>query len=100
MMADLAAEDVAVLAPSLARSISASVRPAPKAPTCRKLRREMPSQNFCRFPHSVSIGRTPQKGVKALPVRGGERGESVDATPADAGKQLNSWQGGRFVGKC
>src|SRR6185369_1941637 len=42
------------------RSMSASVRPAPNAPTWRKLRRVMPSQNFCAVLQKVNIGGTPQ----------------------------------------
>src|SRR5262245_52670111 len=46
-----------------ARSRSASVRPAPKAPIFRKLRRLMPSQNFCLPPQMVSMD-SPLAGTK------------------------------------
>src|SRR5258708_39803833 len=71
MMADLLEAPLAVAA--RARSMPASDRPAPKAPICRKLRREMPSQKRWRLPQSVNIGRAPQSGTKVAPrtVRGG-----------------------------
>src|SRR5437588_8584943 len=37
------------------RSMSASVRPAPKAPMRRKFRRERPSQNCWRAPRMVNM---------------------------------------------
>src|SRR3954451_18516599 len=40
---------------ALSRSMSASVRPAPKAPICMKLRRETPSQNCWREPRNRSM---------------------------------------------
>src|SRR5437879_7345830 len=63
MMADLfeppRAAAAAGLAPARARSRSASVRQAPKAPICRKLRRLMPSQKRCRAPQKVSMVVSP-----------------------------------------
>src|SRR5215831_2003710 len=47
--------DVLPFARARRRSISARVKPAPKAPILRKLRREMPSQKRCRDPQIVSI---------------------------------------------
>jgi hypothetical protein len=54
MMADLRDE---VVVPAIARSrnMSASVRPAPRAPILRKLRRLMPSQKRCLAPKIVNI---------------------------------------------
>src|SRR5438132_7381356 len=44
-----------LLAWALARSMSASVRPAPKAPIFRKLRRDTPSQNCWAEPRRFNI---------------------------------------------
>src|SRR5438270_399606 len=41
------------------RSMSARVRPAPNAPTLRKLRRLTPSQNPCRSPQMVNMAYPP-----------------------------------------
>src|SRR6266852_4793946 len=43
-----------------ALSIPARVKPAPNAPTRRKLRRDMPSQNSCLVPQKVNISQAPQ----------------------------------------
>src|SRR5439155_17728814 len=66
MMADLLVVPrfgvAAVLLPSAReRSMSASVRPAPKAPIFRKLRRLRPSQKRCLLPRIVSMVGTPLK---------------------------------------
>src|SRR5437764_4191327 len=75
------------LVASRARSMPASVRPAPKAPIWRKLRREMPSQKRCVLPHRVNIGRTPQQVVSRSPGRPERnRGETFDTSHAEAGK--------------
>src|SRR5216683_2998710 len=70
MIADLA--EVPGPASALARSISASVRPAPNAPILRKSRRFTPSQNRCRFPQSVNIGDTPLSKTETPPQLPGE----------------------------
>src|SRR5207253_10057736 len=60
MMADLGVEVGAaagvLVAIALERSMSARVRPAPKAPILRKLRRLMPSQNLGALPSRLIIG--------------------------------------------
>src|SRR5438128_9703268 len=63
MMADLlVVARAAGLAKARPRSMSASVRPAPNAPICRKLRRVRPSQNFCLAPQIVNIDNPPYSG--------------------------------------
>src|SRR5262245_17174621 len=64
MMADLVDVVWAVwcdAAPARRRSMSASVRPAPKAPICRKLRRDKPSQKRCLAPQNVSMAGPPKQ---------------------------------------
>src|SRR5215468_2824543 len=55
--------DVLPFAEARKRSISESVKPAPKAPILRKLRREMPSQKRCRGPQIVSMVVSPSPEV-------------------------------------
>src|ERR1022692_1138590 len=68
MMADFGRDGAAWFgsAPAFAckRSISARVKPAPKAPILRKVRRLTPSQNPCLDPRNVNIQITPLKNVK------------------------------------
>src|SRR5262249_34862105 len=63
---DRAAAAGVELALALARSMSASVRPAPKAPILRKLRRLMPSQKRCLAPQMVSIESPLKKVFRTL----------------------------------
>src|SRR5437588_557185 len=62
------------------RSISARVRPAPKAPIFRKLRRVTPSQKPCLAPQIVSMRIPPYYMGDAL-------GEQIDGSPDRAGKR-------------
>src|SRR4051794_29052226 len=59
MMADLALLPALVPAVARRRSMSASVKPAPKAPTCRNPRRLMPSQKRWPLPQNVNIRLAP-----------------------------------------
>src|SRR5262245_56901576 len=71
---------VGVIAAARARSMSASVRPAPNAPIFRKLRRVTPSQKPCLAPQMVNMA-IPPKTQTAEPLdfqvpvrsRGGNR---------------------------
>src|SRR5262245_30536326 len=56
---------------ALSRSMSARVRPAPKAPTLRKFRRCSPSQNVCRRPRNVSMEGSSRGGEKEGGLRAG-----------------------------
>src|SRR5438045_942040 len=86
-----------------ARSIPARLRPAPKAPTWRKLRRVMPSQKRERFPQMVNIGNTPLRYGRFS--NGGSfrrRGKMVESCPdgsgpGEADNRQRIWQraGGR-----
>src|SRR3954463_3036595 len=62
MMADFIGLDAEPAGAAVARrrSWSARVRPAPKAPSLRKLRRCRPSQNVWRLPRNVSMGKGPR----------------------------------------
>src|SRR4051812_14045002 len=60
MMADLQVADLSLVtcfasAPARNLSRSASVREAPKAPTCKNPRRDVPSQNHSFAPQTVNM---------------------------------------------
>src|SRR5271165_1838248 len=93
MMADLrVVVGTRPAAPACRRSISASVRPAPKAPILRKLRRLTPSQNRCRSPQKVNMDRTPLKMTRTRDTEPRTSKSRPERDPEDDGKRTPQGQ--------
>src|SRR5579864_2742373 len=80
------------------RSISARVRPAPKAPILRKSRRVWPSQKRRRWPHKVNMLIPPLEGNGSRRAGGSSASERNRWTDGNRGRSEEQPHFGRKCG--